>query len=90
MIRVSISPRIARDIEQRAPDHLPVDKLTPGTAALTVEEVRALLADAQFNSNRRCVDVGPDCMPVATFNAYAALARQIERRLAQLGLREYA
>lgn len=76
MIKIRISPTIANEFADRMPDELPLDKLRAGACELTVDEARAVLADAEFNSDRRAVDVGPYGMPRATFNAYRALAKQ--------------
>lgn len=76
MIKIRISPTIANEFADRMPDELPLDKLRAGACELTVEEACAVLADAEFNSDRRAIDVGPYGMPRATFNAYRALAKQ--------------
>lgn len=75
MIKLRISQTIGNDYADRLPDHLPLDKLGAGAVELTFAEARAVLADAEFNSDRNCVDVGPYAMPLATFNAYRALAK---------------
>ena len=85
MIRVSISPRIEHEMDTRCPAHLPVDKLTRGTVELTLAETLAVLTDARYNSDKRVFDVGEYGMPLPAFNAYRALARQIERTLTRLG-----
>lgn len=81
-IAVRISATIDNDYANRLPDHLPLDKLDVGRCTLTVDEARAVLADAAYNSDRDAVDVGPYAMPLGTFNAYRALAVQLQRALA--------
>jgi hypothetical protein len=78
---VKITPTIFLEYETRLPDHLPLEKLDQGYCTLTLEEARAVLADAEFNSDTTAQDVGPYGMPLSTFNAYRALARQISRKL---------
>lgn len=81
MIKIRISPTIANELADRLPDELPLDKLRAGVCELTIDEARALLADAEFNSDPRAIDVGPYGMPLATFNAYRALAKQTRAAL---------
>jgi hypothetical protein len=81
MISVRISQAIDTDLANRLPEHLPLQKINVGVCHLTCDEARALLADAEYNSDLECVDVGPYAMPLATFNAYRALARQLRRQL---------
>lgn len=83
MIRIKIGAAVAGDLQSRMPDDLPLDKVTrPGVSALTTDEARALLADAEFNSDTKCVDVGPYAMPRATFNAYRRLRDSLRAALA--------
>lgn len=82
MIRIKIGAAVAGDLQSRMPDDLPLDKITqPGVVALTADEARALLADAAFNSNPSCVDVGPYAMPRSTFNAYRKLRDSLRAAL---------
>lgn len=81
-VRVRISAAIDNEYATRCPDFLPLDKLNEGWCSLSVDEARAVLADARFNSDRTAVDVGPHGVPLGVFNAYRALARQIEVALA--------
>lgn len=76
VIRIRISAAIAQEYDVRCPDHLPLEKLAEGCVTLTIDEARAVLADAEYNSDTTAVDVGPYDMPLGTFNAYRALARQ--------------
>lgn len=82
MIKIRISPTIDNEYRDRLPDELPLDKLRVGVCELTPDEARAVLADAEFNSDPRAVDVGPYGMPRTTFNAYRALAKQVRAALA--------
>jgi len=81
MIKIRISPTIDNEYRDRLPDELPLDKLRAGVCELTIGEARAVLADAEFNSDPHAVDVGPYGMPRATFNAYRTLAKQIRATL---------
>lgn len=81
-IEINISATIWHEYADRCPSHLPLYKLTAGRCRVTIEEAQEILADARFNSDRSCVDVGRDGMPVGTFRAYAALAAQISKKLA--------
>ena len=49
---VRISATIDNEYANRCPDFLPLDKLSEGRCELTVAEARAVLADAEFNSDR--------------------------------------
>lgn len=82
MFKIRISPTIANELADRMPDELPLDKLRAGICELTIDEARAVLADAEFNSDPHAIDVGPYGMPRATFNAYRALAKQVRAALA--------
>jgi hypothetical protein len=81
MIRVRISATIDHEYENRCPDFLPLDKLREGVCDVTPEEARAILADAEFNSDLSAVDVGEYGVPLGTFNAYRALAKQVRKSL---------
>lgn len=78
-----ISATIENEYANRLPDFLPLDKLNVGRCELTLEEAKAVLADAQFNSDKACVDVGPYDMPLGVFNAYMALANQARTAIAE-------
>ena len=82
---VRISATIDNEYANRCPDFLPLDKLNEGRCELTVEEARAVLADAEFNSDRKAVDVGPYGTPLPVFNACRALAEQVRKALAKGG-----
>lgn len=77
-VKIRISAMIDNEYATRAPDQLPLDKLKEGASVLTLEEAKAVLEDAKYNSDLQAQDIGPDAMPLAVFNAYRALARQTE------------
>jgi len=81
MIQVRISPTIANEYATRQPDYLPEKIHTSGLITLTLAEATTLLEDAEFNSDLTAFDVGQDAMPLGAFNAYRALARQLQRTL---------
>lgn len=59
------------------------DAFTKGvTVNVSEDAARSILADAEFNSNARSVDVGTYGMPLGVFNAYRALAKQARLSLA--------
>lgn len=84
-IRIRISAAIAQEYVARCPDQLPLAKLVEGRVELTLDEARAVLDDAEHNSDTTAFDVGPYGMPLGTFNAYRALARQVRAALAAAG-----
>lgn len=83
IIRIRISAAIAQEYAARCPDHLPLAKLVEGRVDLTIDEARAVLDDAEFNSDTTAFDVGPYGMPLGVFTAYRALARQVRAALAK-------
>lgn len=82
-VKVLISPTINNEYANRLPDFLPLDKLNVGMCELTLEEARAVLADAKYNSDRDAVDIGPYGTPLPVFNAYRALAKQVRNAIAK-------
>lgn len=78
---VRISATIDNEYANRLPEFLPLSKLNEGRCELTAAEARAVLADAEFNSDRNAVDVGPYGTPLPVFNAYRALAKQVRAAL---------
>lgn len=82
LVRIRITRTIEGEYETRLPEHLPLDKLNTGWCELTLEEARAVLSDAEHNSDRNAVDVGPYGVPLPVFNAYRALARQARTAIA--------
>lgn len=81
---VRISPTISNEYATRCPDHIPEEAFLTGRRSVSVEAARAMLADAVFNSDTRAVDVGEYGVPLGTFNAYRALAKQLRTTLASL------
>jgi hypothetical protein len=81
-MKVRIGKILADEYAGRMPDGIPTAVYQPGTHHISGEKARALLRDAEFNSDRRCVDVGLYGMPVATFRAYGRLAAQLRKALA--------
>jgi hypothetical protein len=87
MTWVRISPTVDNDYANRCPDWLPAH-VGEGLCAVTLDVARQILADAEFNSDKNAVDVGPNAMPLKTFNAYAALAKQIRATLAEIAAKQ--
>jgi hypothetical protein len=85
MVKIRITATIENEYANRLPDFLPLDKLNVGVCDLTREEAQAVLADAKYNSDRQAVDVGPYGTPLPVFNAYRALAAQVEKALVPIG-----
>ena len=83
MIKIRISPTINNEYANRLPEFLPLHKLSVGMVELTLDEARAVLDDAEFNSDRNAQDVGPYGMPLPVFNAYRALAKQVRAAIAK-------
>lgn len=85
VITIQISGTIEDDYATRLPEHLPLEKLNEGVCTITVEEAHIVLADAEFNSDPNCIDIGTNGTPLGTYNSYKALAAQIRKKLAELG-----
>ena len=83
-IEVRISSTIENEYANRLPDFLPLDKLSQGRCKLSLDEARRVLADADWNGDRQCVDVGHYGMPLGVFNAYRALAKQVRAAISQI------
>ena len=83
-IQLRISATIDNEYANRQPEFLPLDKLHEGVCTLTLEEAKAVLNDAEYNSDLDAVDVGPFGMPLGTFNAYRALAKQARVAIARV------
>ena len=75
-VTINITKTINDEYTARMPEFLPLDKLTTGKCVLTLEEAQAVLDDAKYNSDLDAVCVGKYYMPVSTFKAYKALAKQ--------------
>jgi hypothetical protein len=82
-VRLRISATIDNEYANRLPDGLPLDKLNTGVCALTIQEARAVLDDAEFNCDPKAQTVGPCDMPLPVFNAYRALAKQTRAAIAK-------
>lgn len=80
-ITIRISPAFAGDWEARCPEETPEAVQVAGQHRVSPEVARAVLADAEHNSDRGAFDVGPYGMPLGTFNAYRALAKQVRKAL---------
>lgn len=76
--KVRIGPVMADEMMSRLPDNLPLWCCRVGTHLATLAEVRELLEDARFNSNKKNVEVGEYGMPLATFRSYQRLVAQLE------------
>lgn len=81
MIQIRITPTIDNEYANRLPDFLPLEKLQVGLVTVTENEARAILRDAEFNSDPTAVDVGQYGTPIGVFRAYKALAQQVRRAL---------
>lgn len=81
-MKIRITATIANEYESRAvfggEDGWPAVPDGAGTFDLPRSTIEAILADAEFNGNPKCVD-----MPLAIGNAYRALARQAREVLAK-------
>lgn len=73
--RVTITKTMANEYLTRMPDDIPAKCWEPGLVEVTVDERRALLADAKFNGDAAH---GPDDMPKNVRQAYQALVKQLE------------
>ena len=76
-VRVRISPTIANEYASRCLEYIPEEVYLTGKRSVSVESAKAMLADAEFNSDKTAQDVGEYGMPLPVFNAYRALAKQL-------------
>ena len=81
IVKIRFSPAIVQEYAVRCPEWVPEQIEAPGVYDLTSEEARTVMLDAEYNSDRTVFDIGPYDMPLGTFNAYRALARQIKAKL---------
>jgi len=81
-VRIRISPTIANEYANRCPEWLP-ETVVAGVNDMPLGLARAILSDADFNCNPRAQTVGPHDMPLPTFNAYRALAKQVRAAIAR-------
>lgn len=86
-MKVRISPTIDHEYENRCvfggDDEWPLVEPGAGVKELPRATVEAMLEDAKFNSDPKAQTIGPDYMPLSAFNAYRALAKQLEKVLAE-------
>lgn len=82
-VTIRISATLDNEYANRCPDYLPLEKLHEGNCVLSLDEAKAVLDDAEYNSDRQAQDVGPYGMPIGTFNAYKALAKQVRTAIAK-------
>jgi hypothetical protein len=85
LITIRITETISQEYDVRLPGFLPLDKLHVGKCLLTLDEARAVLADAEYNSAPEAVEVGEYGVPLGVFNAYRALARQVRKAIELIG-----
>lgn len=81
-MKLRITPTIANEYDSRAvfggEDGWPLVPDGHGTFDLARATIEAILADAEFNGDPKCVDE----MPLPIGNAYRALAKQARKVLA--------
>jgi hypothetical protein len=82
LVRINISATIDNEYANRLPDWLP-ESIEAGRNEVPLDVARAILADAEYNSDREAVDVGPYGTPLPVFNAYRALAKQVRAAIAK-------
>jgi len=78
-VTVRISPTIANEYASRCPDDIPEEAYLTGKRSVTMASAHAMLADAEYNSDKTAQDVGDYGMPLPIYNAYRALAKQLHR-----------
>jgi hypothetical protein len=81
-VRIRISQTIDNEYANRLPDWLP-DSIAQGDNDVSLDVARSILSDAEYNSDREAVDVGPYGTPLPVFNAYRALAKQVRAAIAK-------
>lgn len=82
LVRITISPTIDNEYANRLPEWLAPD-VSQGVNVVGLSMARAILSDAEYNSDRNAVDVGPYGTPLPVFNAYRALAKQVRGAIAK-------
>jgi hypothetical protein len=82
-IRVRISATIDNDYANRCPEWMQDVEIVEGANDVTISVARVMLADAEYNSDKSAFDIGPHDMPLGTFNAYRALAKQLRAAIAK-------
>lgn len=81
-VEVRISATIENEYANRLPDWLP-ESVTEGKNRVSLPVAAHILSDAEYNSDKRAVDVGPYGTPLHVFNAYRALAKQVKAAIAK-------
>ena len=81
-VKLRISATIQNEYANRCPEHIPAvilgaGRCHPGLYRVSLDEARAVLADAEHNSDGDAFSVGKFDMPVGTWRAYKALAKQV-------------
>lgn len=80
-----ISPTISNEFATRNPEDVPESCYCTGKVSVSLASARAILADAEFNSDTKVFEVGEYGMPLPIFNAYRALAKQARAAIAKAG-----
>lgn len=80
-IKIKVTTTIANEYDTRCPEDIPEAVRAAGMHEVDESTARAMLADAEFNSDPKAQDVGRYGMPLPVFNAYKALATQIRSAL---------
>lgn len=81
VLAVRVSPTIANEYNDRAPDFVPESCWMPGTHPVSVGRARQMRSDAEdYASGLVFDDVRPGVR-----RAYAALAKQLDAALARVG-----
>ena len=82
-VTLRISKTISNEYANRCSDHIPEEVFLTGKRSLSLDSARAILADAEFNSDLQAQDVGEYGVPLGVFNAYRALAKQARAAIAK-------
>lgn len=83
MVTVRISDTISNEYASRCADHLPEECFNTGRRSITLDSARAMLADAEYQTNPAANDCGDYGIPLPIWNAYKALAKQLRKVIAQ-------
>jgi hypothetical protein len=79
LVTVRISATIANEYANRCPDWIPEEAFLTGKRAVRLSSARRMLNDAEYNSDKDAFAIGPFDMPLGTWNAYRALAKQLRK-----------
>jgi hypothetical protein len=74
---VRVSPTIANEYASRCPEGIPEEVYLTGRRSVRLESARAMLADAEYQTDPAANDCGEYGVPLPAWNAYKALARQL-------------